>query len=1261
MQRYRKLISLLLVLVLTLSLCPMSFAADDADFEEVFEAVFEESELIEADEVETTPVESENPDAAPEEGEEPENPDAAEEDAEGEESEEKDTEEEEDAEEDAEEEEKLFPGMPESYALSVEEMDSKQRLNTYGVVDELERAVPGVDYIDGEVFFLADTLEYAQMVADAYGAVLATYDSGVATLILNGAGVIDAVAAAADMNSNLPAVEANYILDIDPVVEAESDEVSTNAYRDDTGVSVKGSWKTWFESTGNPDKFLSDPSAYTGAYQYMHDIVNTYEAWGITKGDSVTVAVVDSGVASHPDLNTNVIARESVNSSWGDLQSAHGTHVAGIVAAQMGNGKGGAGIAPDADIYSVRVFQNNSGSTDNIIRGVNKVIEAKRSNSSIKVMNMSLGGYGYSAAYERVIANAISAGITVVAAMGNDGTNIKSYPAAFNIPGLIAVQSSTAANTMSSFSNYGAWADVSAPGSNILSTSLGSGYEYMSGTSMAAPVVSGVCALYLSVYPNATPAQVEKAVKKAVNKGIVDASKLFANENAAPTITTTAELGRSKTLPYGSAIIIESTNSAETLIYTLDGKAPSVRNGVVTGNVVEDGYAYIPLTAKNGFTVGKNVTVRAAAVNGFGVVGKAVSLTFKIDYAAPEYVEVTSSTTRLMAGRSFNFAAAVYPAQANQKLEWVITLNDGCPGTKIDKTRGTLRTGAKDNGSVIIEARSADYPNVRSIKIIVEIGSITLTKKITLQADGQTVKNLPLFVNSTSSSDPVLLTATAYKPTSAKANSPLEPIYDDSFTWTTSNPKVAVVDSSGTVYPIGNGSATITCTAKDGSNVRATMPVRVQSAADEIAISGYSNIAAGKSAAYTVSILPKTATYKTVSWSLIGAPSGVTINARGTVTVAKTVPEGTRFRIGAYSVLGVYDEKEITVSSGFTNVKIIGNDLTFAGLRKTARDGSLTEVTLFSTAALDYTDERSYYNTYSSIQLGLLATPVSEVQWSSSNPKVAVVDESGHVTAVSAGRARITAKAMDAGRKQHAINVVVVNPASSISVQTLMPVSNARWTPILVSGKTARNTAVLGDAHGAPTIKAVTWDYIVVAIDSSNNREDVTDFAKAKKLFTISKTSGQLTAARNAYSELWYYTGDGYSFYVCAIARTTDGSGLSAGYDYELRGVPMTKLFVRYGNKDYTSLRAPFTMKKGGYIWSLPVFCTYGTGSSYYSYEWTVKSSNPNVAGAVMDRDQEYGNPLVTIISGEKAGTATITLTSTDGSNKRVTITVTVK
>lgn len=1257
MQRYRKLISLLLVLVLTLSLCPMSFAADDADFEEVFEEVFEESELIEADEVETTPVESENPDAAPEEGEEPENPDAAEEDAEGEESEEKDTEEE----EDAEEEEKLFPGMPESYALSVEEMDSKQRLNTYGVVDELEKAVPGLDYIDGEVFFLADTLEYAQMVADAYGAVLATYDSGVATLILNGAGVIDAVAAAADMNSNLPAVEANYILDIDPVVEAESDEVSTNAYRDDTGVSVKGSWKTWFESTGNPDTFLTDPSGYNNAYQYMHDIVNTYEAWGITKGDSVTVAVVDSGVASHPDLGDNVIARESIDSSWGDLQSAHGTHVAGIIAAQMGNGEGGAGIAPYADIYSVRVFENNNAFTDDIIRGVNKVIEAKRSNSSIKVMNMSLGGVFYSAAYERVITNAISAGITVVAAMGNNGTNIKCYPAAFNIPGLIAVQSSTAVNTISSFSNYGAWADVSAPGSYILSTSLGDGYEYMSGTSMAAPVVSGVCALYLSVYPNAAPAQVEKAVKKAVNKGIVDASKLFTNENAAPTITPTATLGRNKTLPYGSAIIIKSTNSAETLIYTLDGKAPSVRNGVVTGNVVENGYAYIPLTAENGFTVGKNVTVRAAAVNGFGVVGKAASLTFKIDYATPEYVEVTSSTAKLMAGRSFNFAAAVYPAQANQKLEWVITHNDGCPGTKIDKTRGTLRTGAKDDGSVIIEARSADYPNVRSTKIIVEIGSITLTKKITLQANGQTVKNLALFVNSTRSSDPVLLTATAYKPTSAKANSPLEPIDDDDFTWTTSNPKVAVVDSSGTVYPVGNGSATITCTAKDGSNVRAAMPVRVQTCADEIAISGYSNIAAGKSAAYTVSILPKTATYKTVSWSLIGAPSGVTINARGTVTVAKTVPEGTRFWIGAYTMLGVYDEKEITVSSGFTNVKIIDNDPTFAGLRKTARDGSLTEVTLFSTTAHDRTNKyTSDKYTYASIQLGLLATPVSEVQWTSSNPKVAVVDESGRVTAVSAGRARITAKAMDAGRKQHAINVVVVNPASSISAQTLMPVSNAYSIPILVSGKTVRNTAVLGDAHGTPTIKAVTWDYIVVAYDSSNNREDVTDFAKAKKLFTISKTSGQLTAARNAYSELWNNT-SGVEFYVCAIAYTTDGSGLGFGVDYLLDQAPMTKLFVRYGNKDYTSLRS-FTMQKGGEkVYHFPVFCEYGDGSRYTSWEWTVKSSNPNVAGAVMDRDKYSGNPLVAIIPGEKAGTATITLTATDGSNKRVTITVTVK
>lgn len=1258
MQRYRKLISLLLVLVLTLSLCPMSFAADDADFEEVFEEVFEESELIEADEVETTPVESENPDAAPEEGEEPENPDAAEEDAEGEESEEKDTEEE----EDAEEEEKLFPGMPESYALSVEEMDSKQRLNTYGVVDELEKAVPGLDYIDGEVFFLADTLEYAQMVADAYGAVLATYDSGVATLILNGAGVIDAVAAAADMNSNLPAVEANYILDIDPVVEAESDEVSTNAYRDDTGVSVKGSWKTWFESTGNPDTFLTDPSGYNNAYQYMHDIVNTYEAWGITKGDSVTVAVVDSGVASHPDLGDNVIARESIDSSWGDLQSAHGTHVAGIIAAQMGNGEGGAGIAPYADIYSVRVFENNNAFTDDIIRGVNKVIEAKRSNyPSIKVMNMSLGGYGYSAAYERVITKAISAGITVVAAMGNDGTNIKCYPAAFNIPGLIAVQSTTAANTMSSFSNYGAWADVSAPGSNILSTVLGNGYEYMSGTSMAAPVVSGVCALYLSVYPNATPAQVEKAVKKAVNKGIADASKLFTNENAAPTITPTAALGRSKTLPYGSAIIIESTNSAETLIYTLDGKAPSVRNGVVTGNVVEDGYAYIPLTAENGFTVGKNVTVRAAAVNGFGVVGKVASLTFKIDYATPEYVDVTSSTAKLMAGRSFNFAAAVYPAQANQKLEWVITHNDGCPGTKIDKTRGTLRTVAKDDGSVIIEARSAAYPNVRSTKIRVEIGSITLTKKITLQADGQTVKNLSLFVNSYRSSDPVQLTATAYKPISAKANSPLEPIDGDDFTWTTSNPKVAYVDVSGTVYPVGNGSATITCTAKDGSNVKATMPVRVQTCADEIAISGYSNIAAGKSAAYTVSILPKTATYKTVTWSLIDAPSGVTVNARGTVTVAKTVPEGTRFLLGAYTVLGVYAEKEITVSSGFTNVKIIANDLFFDGLRKTAKDGSLTEVTLFSTAALDYTDDRGYYNTYSSIQLGLLATPVSEVQWTSSNPKVAVVDESGHVTAVSAGRARITAKAMDAGRKQHAINVVVVNPASSISAQTLMPVSNAYSNPALVSGKSARNTAVLGDAHGTPTIKAVTWDYAVQAIDSNDNYEDVTDVAKAKKLFTISKTSGQLTAARNAYSELWNYTSGEY-FFVYAIARTTDGSGMSSSVAYQLIQAPMTKLFVRFGNKDYTSLRAPFTMQRGdGYSYIFPVFCEYGNGYRYPSFEWTVKSSNPNVAGAVMDRDKYSGNPLVAIIPGEKAGTATITLTATDGSNKRVTITVTVK
>lgn len=1281
MGNFRKFISLLLVFVLVLSLCPAGFAAEDVDGAEILE----EAELTEPDIIETEPAEpgeteteelppepeepeevTEEPSEEPaetEDGEEAAENEAEEseeeEKSEDESEEEKESEEIEEKSEEEEEGEKLFPGMPEGYVLSADEMAAKQALDANGVVEALAEAVPGVDYVDGEVFFVADTPEYAQLVADAYGAVLAEYAGGVAVLTLNGASVLDAVAAAADMNNNMPVVEANYICEMIPEPDMGLDGASTYAYRDENGVSVKGSWKAWYESTANPDTYMSQPSSYN--YQYMHDIVNTYEAWGVTKGAGVTVAVVDSGVDMHDDLNNNVKVRQSVK-DWGALGSDHGTHVAGIVAAQMGNGIGGAGIAPEAKIYSERVFQGGGGSTADIIQGINNVIAAKAADPSIKVMNMSLGGYFYSSQYEAVIRKAIAAGITVVVAMGNDGSNIQCFPAAFNIPGLIAVQSSTAANTLSPFSNYGPWADVTAPGSNIMSTVFGNAYETHGGTSMAAPVVSGVCALYLSVNPTATPAQVETAIKKATNKGIVDASKLFNTENKAPVITPEEPKDKDGSLPYGSMLTISAADSSETIIYTVGGKIPSIKNGVVTGTVADGGTAWIPLIADNGFAVGKSVVVRAAAVNGLGMVSRVTSLTVKVGYAEATGVEITDYPQKLMSGKSYTLTAKVLPAEANQKVTWEMPedeMNGDFRGTSID-SRGMLKTGAKDKGTVTVYARAADGSDIESTEVKIEVAPLDPTRRIELyDEDGQRAKNLTLYVNSAAQSQPVQLSAVSYKASDIKT-----PVYDDTYVWKSSNTKVVTVNETGLVSVTGRGSAVITCAAKDGTNVKTSIPVKVLSCADALTISGLSTVAAGKTVTYTAGLLPQTANFRTVTWGVSFENSGeiekrfhITIDQRGRVTVPKNTPI-TEFKIWVCSGLSAYAEKTVRVSSEIAQIKLMISDVGFSGRWKTGRDYSLMEATLFATDAFD---TGSWY--YSHVNLKPTRSPLScEVEWTSSNPKVAVVDENGLVTAVAPGKAKITCKATDAGRKSHSVSIIVVNPASSVNV--VSKEASLYETGTLASGKSVRSTVVLGDAHGVPTIKKVDWEYAVIAFDKLDGSyvDDFSKFAWEKKLFTMNRTTGQLTASRNAYNVLKSNCDldDEYNFTVYAVAYTTDGTNMSGRVGYNLAAAPISKLLVEHNGKNYTNLKLPgyMTRQKGSTL--LPVLCQRTDGKIYSFSEWTVKSSNPNIAGAAMTYDKA-GNPQVAVIAGQRAGSAVITLISSDGSNKKVTITVRVK
>jgi thermitase len=234
----------------------------------------------------------------------------------------------------------------------------------------------------------------------------------------------------------------------------------------------------------------NDPSY---ASQYHLPRIQANLAWDITTGSSAkTIAIVDTGVdLTHPDLAAKILpGYDFVNTdALADDDQGHGTHCAGIATAISNNGTQVAGVDFNAKIMPVKVLnRRGSGTTADIIEGVYFAAD-----NGANVISMSLGGGSAQTAFQDAINYAYGKNVIVVAAAGNSSTSALSYPAAYN--NVVAVASTTSTDAMSSFSNFGSWVDVAAPGSSILSTAKGGGTTTMSGTSMATPVVAGLASL----------------------------------------------------------------------------------------------------------------------------------------------------------------------------------------------------------------------------------------------------------------------------------------------------------------------------------------------------------------------------------------------------------------------------------------------------------------------------------------------------------------------------------------------------------------------------------------------------------------------------------------------------------------------------------------------------------------------------------------------------------------------------------------------
>ena len=264
--------------------------------------------------------------------------------------------------------------------------------------------------------------------------------------------------------------------------------------------------------------------------QWAHQNMQSEQAWDIETGDpSVVIAIIDTGVDwNHPDLTANIWSNtDEIGGNWIDDDgngyiddvrgwdfvnsdsdpvddNGHGTHCSGIAAAETDNGVGVAGVCWNCAIMPLKgLNEAGSGASSDLAIGIQYAAD-----NGADIISMSWGSYSYSNLIKDVIGYAYVQGVVLVGAAGNDNTISKCYPASYD--NVIAVSATDSNDDKASFSNYGSWIDIAAPGVSIYSTmptyqvylntqyGIPQNYSDLSGTSMSCPFVAGLAGLILS-------------------------------------------------------------------------------------------------------------------------------------------------------------------------------------------------------------------------------------------------------------------------------------------------------------------------------------------------------------------------------------------------------------------------------------------------------------------------------------------------------------------------------------------------------------------------------------------------------------------------------------------------------------------------------------------------------------------------------------------------------------------------------------------
>ena len=1190
-------------------------------------------------------------------------------------------------EDESEKEEDLggFTGMPDSYRLSSTQISEKRLLADN--MEDVDESAEGVLYVEREVVTLAQSEKEAGMIARAYNAGIKSFEDGLLVLELEEQTTVrDAIQAAASARTALPAVWPNYyryvhgdvaqqesgnaLIEIEeeeyvpdpegdvPVAESnglmpESDVMmaESNGLMPESDVMMAESDVPASEAYAQAVNAFDDPylKATSSNYQWQHVAVGSPYAWSEGyRGAGIKVAVLDSGVnASHADLQI----RENISKVTG-VESAedglgHGTHVAGIIGARANNGKGGAGIAPEAEIYNIRVMNEAGIGTDaDIIAGLTEAV-----NLDVDIVNMSLGGAGFSGVYQTKITEAYEAGIAVIVSAGNDGVSNINYPACYDH--VICVAATDTDNNRAHFSTCGSWVDLSAPGENILSTyhSSNTSHAFMSGTSMACPVVSGEAAVLLGSCEPLKNMDKDSdrvdALEKVMKSNCVRAAGTGMGSGI-PSLTRIFKLSTAVTRPTAPVIEIVPDDQSKaqkvtvtigaqgglTIYYTDNGKTPAFRNGEPNADAIQ--YTG-PFDLENR----ARATIKAIAVNENG----ASSAVKSVNYTLKPYVTdiEISGVQQVAPGKSIQLSAQITPAYAaNKQVAWELKNADGTPlsgalAGQLKISAGGRVTAGKTAPSGVFKAvataqddgkKTAEYEievisgiRVKSVRFLREKTGTTALKSVLLSLPGQNTYDFEKHLVPTATIDGVTLTAADFK-------------------WTSSNRQIAEVDGAGVVTAKKAGKVTITALSNDSGNKKASCTVTVKQLATGLNVSGPVSVAAGRSVTFLAEVTPKDTTNKKVVWSLHDERGevtkarakelGVSIHATSGRLTTKAGATGGNYKVRAVTAdgSGILAEAEVRVLNGSIE-------------KFTFSDRKDNKLTLYRKKAASDTQ------TQKRIEVAIKAKGAADLdayKVTSSNPGIATAEVSGEVTSGegktitlivsatgrAAGKTNITVASTDGTNRKLTCAVTVKNPVSRlhISAKTVTASGGSGTDMCVVMGKSIQLKATLESEYGKVSGKGVTW--------SIN--------APAESGVKISST-GKVTASKTAEeSKIWTVTAvakdgscvkDTYRVVVVPKATYVTASGL-----YEGRNVnefddyfPHTPDSVQKGYKYVI-----YTDVKGGYV--------------------QASSSNQKIVEVTMIKEKGVRKLYVT---PRKPGTATITLKTTDGSGVKISYKVRVK